>query len=74
MSKLHSEIEFDEFCELFVLFVCKSKEVSSKLTVFANKLNNTLKGILDVSDKIVKAVRTKPKAVRSWPRTQKDHE
>jgi hypothetical protein len=74
LSKLHSEIEFDEFCELFVLFVCKSKEVSSKLTVFANKLNNTLKGILDVSDKIVKAVRTKPKAVRSWPRTQKDHE
>ncbi len=74
LSKLHSEIDFDEFCELFILFVCKSKEVSSKLTIFANKLNNTLKTVLESSDKIVKNIKSKPKTVRCWPRTQKDHE
>lgn len=74
LSKLHSEIEFDEFCELFVLFVCKAKEVSSKLTIFANKLNNTLKTVLESSDKIVKNIKAKPKVARHWPRTQKDYE
>lgn len=74
LPKLHCEVNFEEFCETFVLFVCKNKEVSPKLTIFANKLNNTLKGLLEQTEKVVKTVSTRSKPVRNWPKTQKDHE
>lgn len=74
LPKLHSELTFEEFQELFVLFFCKAKDISPKVTTFANKLTNNLRSVLDQTDDIIKSVSGKAKAARTFPISKKDQE
>lgn len=75
LPKLHSELTFDEFQNMFLLFFCKTKDISTKVTTFANKLNNNLRTALDGINKIVSnIVGKKTKQPRIFPTSLKDKE
>lgn len=74
IPKLHSELTFEEFQELFTIFFCKAKDISTKVTTFANKLANNLKTALADTPAIVRGVTNKKKQPRSFPMSKKDEE
>ena len=74
IPKLHGELTFDEFQELLMIFFCKAKDISTKVTTFANKLTNNLKATLEVTDAVVKAITGKKKRARKFPVSKKDEE
>lgn len=75
LPKLHGELTFDEFQDMFLIFFCKSKDISTKVTTFANKLNNNLKTTMDKSQQIISnIVCKKKKPARVFPKSNKDEE
>lgn len=75
IPKLHGELTFEEFQEMFLIFFCKAKEVSTKVTTFANKLNNNLKSTFEKNDEYLANIRGKKKRqARIFPTSRKDEE
>lgn len=74
IPKLHSELTFEEFQEQLTIFFCKAKDISTKVTTFANKLTNNLKSALASPSAIIKGVSGKKKQPRTFPVSKKDEE
>lgn len=74
IPKLHMELTQEEFNELFVIFFCKSKEISPKVTTFANKLSNTLKTFFEGINPVIKQITKKKREPRTFPMSKKDEE
>lgn len=75
IPKLHGELTFEEFQEMFLIFFCKAKEVSTKVTTFANKLNNNLKSAFEKNDQYLSNIAGKKKRqARIFPTSKKDEE
>lgn len=75
LPKLHGELTFDEFQEMFLIFFCKAKDISPKVTTFANKLNNNLKTAFENQRQILSNIKDKKKRpARTFPKSKKDQE
>lgn len=74
IPKLHSELSFEEFQEQLTIFFCKAKDISTKVTTFANKLSNQLKTALENTCSIINPVIGKKKVPRTFPISRKDEE
>lgn len=73
--KLHSELTFEEFKELFILIFAKMNELSPKTPTFISKLSSTLKTFMESAMKTVEQMTEKARRkARVFPVSQKDLE
>ena len=71
LPKMHKEWSFQEFAETLLLFLAKHRDLSAKLTIFANKLSSAFKSVLE-NPGVKPLEKKKPRMARTFPRSQKD--
>lgn len=73
--KLHSELTFEEFKEVFILIFAKMNELSPKNPTFISKLSSLLKALMEGAVKTAEQMVEKNKRkARVYPVSQKDLE